>query len=193
MNTQEEFLIPHPVSAVAYVEYPFTGQKREWKAHHRKICQSYVRPSPTSGFRALSDTEDLDALLAQQVVAEMFPKDTYAYQERNDGSPFSVFMNLMKHPMSNTPLQTSRDRVMYGNPLSMAEEVRSRFANNNFMIHSHLTPYAMGIFPLASRLFNHSCVPNAVVKFIITPGERVRMDVVALRAINIDDEVRPSG
>lgn len=169
-----------------------TGQKREWKAHHRKICQSYVRPSPTSALRALSATDDLDALLASQVVAEMFPKDSYMYEERNDGSPFSTFMSLLRHPqakVTTTSSYPSREGVIYGSPLSMADEVRSRFPNNNFMIHSHLTSYAIGIFPLASRLFNHSCVPNAVVKFVITPGERVRMDVIALTTIDYDDEV----
>lgn len=169
------------------------GQKREWKAHHRKTCQTYFRPPTASSLQALSGSEDLDALLANQLVTEMFPKDSYVYEQTNDGSPFSIFMNLLKHPQANvtsTSSYPSRDRVIYGTPLTMADEVRSRFPNNNFMIHSHLTPYAIGVFPLASRLFNHSCTPNAVAKFTIIRGEPVQMDVIALRTIDSDEEVR---
>jgi hypothetical protein len=69
------------------------------------------------------------------------------------------------------------------------DELYSRFGNNNFVIHSHLVSIAHGIFPLASRLFNHSCVPNAVAKYIFTESEPVRMDVVALRHIKEGEEV----
>ena len=70
------------------------------------------------------------------------------------------------------------------------DELYSRFCNNNFAIHSHLVSIAHGIFPLASRLFNHSCIPNAAAKYIFTESEPVRMDVVALREIQTDEEVR---
>ena len=71
------------------------------------------------------------------------------------------------------------------------DELYSRFGNNNFAIHSHLVSIAHGIFPLTSRLFNHSCVPNAVAKYIFTESEPVRMDVVALREIREGEEVCP--
>jgi SET and MYND domain-containing protein len=70
------------------------------------------------------------------------------------------------------------------------QNLYARFANNNFVIHSHLAPYAHGIFPLASRLFNHSCAPNAAPKFIISPARRVSMEVVSLASIHQDEEVR---
>lgn len=69
------------------------------------------------------------------------------------------------------------------------DELYSRFGNNNFAIHSHLVTIAHGIFPLASRLFNHSCVPNAAARYIFTESEPVRMDVVVLRDILEGEEV----
>jgi hypothetical protein len=70
------------------------------------------------------------------------------------------------------------------------DELYSRFGNNNFAVHSHLVSVAHGIFPLASRLFNHSCVPNAAAKYIFTVSEPVCMDVVMLREIQEGEEVR---
>uniref|UniRef100_A0A0W0G0Z7 SET domain-containing protein n=1 Tax=Moniliophthora roreri TaxID=221103 RepID=A0A0W0G0Z7_MONRR len=64
-----------------------------------------------------------------------------------------------------------------------------RFGNNNFSIHSHFNTYAHGIFPLASRLFNHSCTPNAAAKYIITPENSVKMEVIALRPISAGEEI----
>ena len=72
----------------------------------------------------------------------------------------------------------------------LLDELYSRFGNNNFAIHSHLVSMAHGIFPLASRLFNHSCIPNAAATYIFTESEPVRMDVVALREIKEEEEVR---
>jgi hypothetical protein len=66
----------------------------------------------------------------------------------------------------------------------------SRFGNNNFAIHSHLSAIAHGIFPLASRLFNHSCLPNSAPKYIFSPSEGVKMEIVALRHISPEEEVR---
>jgi len=68
-------------------------------------------------------------------------------------------------------------------------ELFSRFGNNNFTIHSHFTTIAHGIFPFASRLFNHSCLPNAIVKYIFTPAAEVQMAVVVIRDVSPDEEV----
>ncbi|KAG5219766.1 SET domain-containing protein [Salix suchowensis] len=65
----------------------------------------------------------------------------------------------------------------------------NRFGNNNFTIHSHLNSFAHGIFPLASRLFNHSCAPNAAARYKLVQGQAVTMEVVALRDIPEGEEV----
>jgi hypothetical protein len=71
----------------------------------------------------------------------------------------------------------------------MVGEMYSRFGNNNFIIHSHLTTFGHGIFPLASRLFNHSCLPNAAAKYILSPSNPPKMEVIALRDIALGEEV----
>jgi SET and MYND domain-containing protein len=72
----------------------------------------------------------------------------------------------------------------------LTQDIYSRFHNNNFTIHSHMSTVAHGVFPLASRYFNHSCVPNAAPKYILTPAQPVTMEVVALRDIELGEEVR---
>lgn len=74
---------------------------------------------------------------------------------------------------------------------SYKRSLYSRFGNNNFAIHSHLTSFAHGIFPVASRLFNHSCIPNAAAKYIINRSQPIKMEVVALRDITKGEEVSP--
>lgn len=69
------------------------------------------------------------------------------------------------------------------------EVLFTRSGNNNFAIHSHLTTIAHGIFPLASRLFNHSCLPNAAARYVLRRGQSVRMEIVALREIKATEEV----
>lgn len=69
------------------------------------------------------------------------------------------------------------------------DQLYSRFGNNNFAIHSHLTSIGHGIFPVASRLFNHSCVPNVAAKYIFHEAQSVVMEIIALRDILPDDEV----
>lgn len=51
------------------------------------------------------------------------------------------------------------------------------------------TTIAHGIFPLASRLFNHSCLPNAAARYVIRRGQSVRMEIVALREIKVTEEI----
>jgi hypothetical protein len=94
----------------------------------------------------------------------------------------AIFLSLIPSSQSTPPNQNV--------PASLSEEIHARFRNNNFMVHSHLDPpFAHGAFPLASRMLNHSCVPNSVPKFILDEAKAPRMDVVALGYINSGDEV----
>ncbi|KAH9947569.1 SET domain-containing protein [Amylocystis lapponica] len=165
-----------------------TCQAKEWKAHHRKMCKSYSRYVATSEYQSLSPHDQVDAHLLSQLLAELFPDDTYSHPAE-DGTPLTTVMDLMKGPESaaTPPILYSHPNISAWNVI--AEELYLRFGNNNFILHSHLNSYAHGIFPLASRLLNHSCVPNAVTKYIITPSECVRMEVVALRPIAAGEEV----
>jgi len=73
--------------------------------------------------------------------------------------------------------------------LATLKDLFARFGNNNFAIHSHFSTVGHGVFPLASRLFNHSCLPNAVATYKFVAGMPVQMRVSALRNIAPDEEV----
>lgn len=108
----------------------------------------------------------------------------------DEPTPFSTFSSLLAGPATNqvTPPicpMGKLDVLMEG----VLDKLFSRFGNNNFAIHSHLVSIAHGIFPLASRLFNHSCVPNAVAKYMLEESKSPIMEVVAIRAIQEGEEV----
>ena len=91
-------------------------------------------------------------------------------------------------------VDTPRHCILKPGPPSqkLVDNLYARFGNNNFTIHSHLNSIAHGVFPLASRLFNHSCVPNAVARYLFRPGEAVTMEVVSLRDLEAGEEVSAS-
>ena len=158
------------------------------------MCKTYDRYTASPAFQALPPNEKLDSVLLSHFVAELFSSSKEEPLARLIGdqpTPFSTFSSLLPGPVANqrTPpiCPIGSNEVLLEGLLS---ELYSRFGNNNFAIHSHLVSIAHGIFPLASRLFNHSCVPNAVAKYIFTESEPVRMDIVVLREIQKDDEVR---
>lgn len=164
------------------------GQTRQWKAHHRRICKSYNLYVTSPEYQALSHQDQVDAVLLSQLLAEILVYNDYNLPN-DDSGPFSVFMELVKGPDHNLETPPVCGFSAAGGP-SVAKDMYARFGNNNFILHSHLNSYAHGIFPLASRSFNHSCIPNAVVKYIITPSQPVRMEVVTLRDIAEGEEVR---
>jgi hypothetical protein len=154
----------------------------QWKAHHKKMCKLYNQHTSSHHFQSLPSHEKLDSLLLAHLlycVVSTMPLE-------NDS--VSTFRSLLPGPASSCDIP-----VPPFGPSVTADSVNdlySRFGNNNFAIHSHLTTIGHGIFPLASRLFNHSCIPNAAAKFILSPPEPVTMVVVALRDISPDEEVR---
>ncbi len=133
--------------------------------------------------------------MLSQLLIQLFPTgagaDTRsAVGDLEQSDPVSIFFDLQKGPCvsaRNIPLCKPANSL--GVPPDIVDDIYSRFGNNNFVVHSHLTSYAHGIFPLASRLFNHSCIPNCATKYVITPGEPVKMEIVALRAITSGEEV----
>ncbi|KAJ4482063.1 hypothetical protein J3R30DRAFT_3456152 [Lentinula aciculospora] len=158
-------------------------QSKHWKSGHRKICRLYNSYTSTPSFQALEEHKKMDALLLSSLVAHTSSVDA---NERDEDTAFTTFKSLLPGPMAVLappicPRYTFSAEVIDG--------FYARFENNNFSIHSHFKTYAHGIFPLASRLFNHSCMPNAAVKFIIQVHEPVRLEVVALRAISKGDEI----
>ncbi|KAF8840609.1 SET domain-containing protein [Paxillus ammoniavirescens] len=159
-------------------------QTLHWRTH-KKYCKNINRFCASRKFEQLQGHEKLDALLLTHLLAEC----SAGGAEEADNPDLSLFMSLLPGPVTGNnapptcPLATSR------RPTLVVDDLFSRCGNNNFAIHSHLTTIAHGIFPLASRLFNHSCVPNAIAKYRVAPGKEVQMEVVALRDIVPGEEI----
>lgn len=168
------------------------GQTKQWNAHHRKICKHYNRYVASPEYHAIPAEQQADAVMLSQLLLEVFPKDEFdieAARQRSDA--VAQFFDLLKGPLGNGAVHVPlcRPSSAASAPQRVVEEVFARFGNNNFIVHSHLNAYAHGVFPLASRVFNHSCVPNCIPKYIITPAEVVKMEIVALRHIGPGEEL----
>ncbi|KAJ3920459.1 hypothetical protein F5877DRAFT_37978 [Lentinula edodes] len=160
-----------------------TCQSKHWKSGHRKICKLHNTYISAASFQALEEHKKMDALLLSSLIAHFSSVEA---NERDENTAFLTFQSLLPGPMTTSaPPICPKHSFTAG----VIDGFYSRFENNNFSIHSHFNTYAHGIFPIASRLFNHSCMPNAAVKFIIQVHEPVKLEVVALRAISKGDEI----
>lgn len=116
--------------------------------------------------------------------AEHNPRDMESFSKL---PPSWIFLDLLRS--SNTSVLPAAVECKS----VTKDDVQSRFKNNNFVLHSHLNPgYAHGVYPLASRFLNHSCTPNAVPRFVLREQHAPRMEIVALRDIAANEEVRSS-
>ncbi|ESK90479.1 histone-lysine n-methyltransferase ashr1 [Moniliophthora roreri MCA 2997] len=160
-----------------------TCQTADWVASHKKICRSFNQLTSSKPFIALENHEKMDSLLLTNLVAHI---ESMKLSFDDASSPLCTFMSLLPGPSKAThPPVLSKTSIFEGR----LNNLYWRFGNNNFSIHSHFNTYAHGIFPLASRLFNHSCTPNAAAKYIITPENSVKMEVIALRPISAGEEI----
>ncbi|TCD70138.1 hypothetical protein EIP91_004608 [Steccherinum ochraceum] len=163
------------------------GQARQWKDHHRKICKTYNRYVAYEGFQTLSATQRVDAIMLSQLVPLIFPDDKFMLPLEKPTPPISTFLDLLPgSPLAVPPTCGSTKSTA---PIDILNTLFSRFGNNNFLLHSHLTSYAHGIYPQASRLFNHSCYPNCATRYVIKRGEHVTMEIIALRDVAEGDEM----
>ncbi|TFK52419.1 hypothetical protein OE88DRAFT_1401683 [Heliocybe sulcata] len=171
--------------------YWYCGSKcqlRQWKAHHKYVCKHYTRYEASPAFQVLSDEDKVDAILLSNTLGHLNQPELDASPSLAD-SPHIVFDSLVQHRpagFSVPPICGSMSKTYTDSEIV---DIYARFGNNNFVLHSHLTPFAHGVFPLASRLFNHSCIPNAVAKFVLNTGEQPRMEVVAISEIQKDEEI----
>lgn len=166
------------------------GQTDQWKTHHRKLCKKFNRYAASIGFQSLLTNERVDAVLLSQLLVNIFPNNSFDSPHEVGDQLTSTFLDLMQQPSEGLTVPPVCVPSSSHPPSQVVEDIFSRFSNNNFVLHSHLTPFAHGIFPLASRLFNHSCTPNCVTKYIIAPGEVTKLEIVALRDIIEGEEAR---
>ena len=164
------------------------GQTFHWKLNHKRICPTYNTHLASAEYQALPPHQQLDSILLSHTLAEMSLLPTPYLPEPD--SPASVLLSLLPHPSESIDAPPVC-QIKPPPPTLLANKLYARFGNNNFAIHSHLTTIGHGIFSLASRLFNHSCVPNAAAKYHFSPWARsVTMEVVALCDILPGEEVR---
>ncbi|PCH40034.1 hypothetical protein WOLCODRAFT_116534 [Wolfiporia cocos MD-104 SS10] len=166
-------------------------QTRQWNAHHKRVCKYYSSFVASPGYQGLSSNERVDAVLLSHLVMQLFPHDNFSLQAEHNG-PLSECTDLLKGSRLDIrvpPICGARSKTGDPSCQRAAHELFSRFGNNNFVLHSHLNSYAHGMFPLASRFFNHSCAPNAVARYINIVSEPVRMEVVAIRDIAEGEEI----
>ena len=123
-------------------------------------------------------------------------KFTENFADLND--PLSCFFSLLPGPASAMDISGDSDHVNIP-ALCLSEDctrvdnhilrkIYTRFENNNFVIHRQLKAIAHGIFPLASRLFNHSCAPNAMDIFV-RQGNSIDIQIRTIRSVCKDEEV----
>ncbi|KAI6028060.1 hypothetical protein PISMIDRAFT_98964 [Pisolithus microcarpus 441] len=159
-------------------------QRSHWPTHKR-YCADFPRYACSPAFAQLHAHQKLDAVLLTHLLAECS-----AASDASGVDHVATFTSLLPAPVAaavqcppTCPLTST------GKPSLSPSELYSRFANNNFAIHSHFTTIAHGIFPLASRLFNHSCLPNAFPKYTLHRRHQVQMSIVAMRDIEAGEEV----
>ncbi|KII89120.1 hypothetical protein PLICRDRAFT_139371 [Plicaturopsis crispa FD-325 SS-3] len=177
-------IMPHPRRCTGCAQYWYCSaqcQASQWRAHHRKVCKSLAKYVASTSYQALAEHEKLDAFLLSHLLA---CKGADA-----QGEAYKTFSELLPGPVTNVvPPPTCPPQSAQSD--ADALYLYARFANNNFAVHSHLSTIAHGIFPLASRSFNHSCLPNAAPRYVFVPETgQVRMEVVALRDIAPDEEI----
>jgi SET and MYND domain-containing protein len=138
----------------------------------------------SSSYQSLAIDQQHDAILLSHLLAQFYLSETAEARSKL----LSDMLDLLPHPEPRAAPPTC-------SPHPEDENVQlfySRFENNNFVLHSHLDVYAYGIFPLASRSFNHSCFPNAVPVYVFDE-EGVCMNVKLIRNVQAGEEVRGTG
>ncbi|KIM43208.1 hypothetical protein M413DRAFT_398217 [Hebeloma cylindrosporum] len=160
-------------------------QAFQWRAHHKRICKGYNTHLSSPEYQALPVHEKNDSILLTHTLAKLSLL-TIPYSVEDSPSA-TVLLSLLPHPQDSVPPPVCP--IKPTPQPQLLKRLYARFGNNNFAIHSRLTTVGHGVFPVASRLFNHSCVPNAVAKYVFSSSQSIVMEVVALRDISPEEEV----
>ena len=132
---------------------------------------------------ALSHDQMMDSRVLSQLVAEI------ALQRPESAASLAIFESLSPSSQKlETPPVVPMRRVD-SSLQSRLPTLYQRFPNNNHVILIHLRGIGVAILPLTSRLLNHSCSPNAVLRYILSPSQQPRAEVVAIREISEGEEV----
>lgn len=140
-------------------------QSTSWKRHHRRLCAFSKLYAQSSAHQDTTQDAQADTFLLAHLVAEYFYKLTSLDDARaSSNASVQTFWDLL--PLTSAHASQNLLPALNFTSPSVISAAVSRFGNNNFVVHdAHLVPFAHGVFPLASRAFNHSCVPNAAAMF----------------------------
>jgi len=133
---------------------------------------------------ALSHDQGMDSQVLSQLVAEI------VLQRPESATSLAIFESLSPSSQElEIPPVAPMGKV---DPplLSRLPALYQRFPNNNHVILIHLRSIGVAILPLTSRLLNHSCSPNAALRYILSPSQKPRAEVVAICEISEGEEVR---
>jgi len=137
----------------------------------------------SEAYELLSDDQMMDCLVLSQLVAKI------ALQRPESAASIVTFESLLPspHELEELPLVPMKrvDPLL----LSRAPTLYQRFPNNNHVIQIHLRAIGVAILPLTSRLLNHSCSPNAVLRYTLSASQKPQAEVVTIREISEGEEV----
>ena len=159
-----------------------------WNTEHKRICRIYNRMNALVGSHQLPQHERMDVLLLAHFLARNSSRGSVDTVVLDEDDPVSTFLSLLPGPANPLQIEEIIPKAL-NHQKELTRKIYSRFHNNNFTVHSHMTTIGHGVFPLASRLFNHSCIPNAAPRYILEPAKPPLMEVVALRDIDKGEEV----
>jgi hypothetical protein len=177
-----------------------------WKGYHRKVCGYFSKGFHLSTAYLAQDSEQqsngdlLLNLYGHLASSNLISNLKWERESTHDlallsENPVACFVDLVSHPSPRpTPVLPS---ILPQDHQLVLQKAWSRFDCNNFVLHriSSLEPesgsYALGVFPLASRCFNHSCAPNAWCASVLQERQ-AWLEIRALRPIEAGQEVRLS-
>jgi len=154
------------------------GQSAHWtRGGHRVMCKTINSWLASPVFQRLDAQRRGDALLLSHFLAA----------HRDSPAETEDLLDLLPHP-SPSEAPPVCPPLAQSSSLDI-QALFSRFENNNFVVHSHLTPIAHGIFTIGSRTLNHSCEPDCVPLFAFNPAQQPTMKVVLVKDIKPGDEL----
>jgi len=134
-------------------------------------------------YAALSDDQMMDSMVLSQLVAQI------ALQRPEHADSILTFESLLPSPNKLEAPPVVPMRRVDVSLLSRVPALFQRFPNNNHVIQIHMRAIGVAILPLTSRLMNHSCSPNAALRYILSASHKPRAEVVAIREISEGEEI----
>ena len=159
-----------------------------WNSEHKRICRTHNKMNALVGSQQLPQHERMDISLLSHFLARVSSRGSADATVFGEDDPVSTFLSLLPGSANSLQIEEMIPKTL-NHQKDLTRKIYSRFHNNNFAVHSHMTIIGHGVFPLASRLFNHSCIPNAAPRYILEQAKLPLMEIVALRDIDKGEEV----